>query len=579
MFNQRVSFQFLRAASLCSVVALSSLSINRPAVALPNSQLLEQMVVNSLGEDESTDTALAGESWLAKALLIAERIELVDDKAIALAGIAQGYAEQGDLETANELLSQSLQLVEQPAETESTEPEYTYNRPNVLNKIADGYIAAGEEAKAANVLHQSLDAISEVRGSTRNEMSSTEAVSKVNITTPNYRSLLEAIERYGEFGEAALAQPGLEKAIQISNANRDEFERSYGLGRIAIAYSQLKDATIADAGISTVSELLLTPDEATPPRLQLINRNSALIDIAEARARYGDSTEAIALLAPVLDFNSFYNLSKIAAVYRLLDDTVMAQSALDELVLVLESLPEPENRSDVNNRLWAIHNTAIAYIEIGAPEVAHSFLASTLPNLLESDNPEILFFLSQLANTYEQTGDISTQQALLQRAFELFAPDDLPDPNQLSAWQALGFEHMAQSYAQLSETAAPEQLALLLQIATDNDWDYSYPMYLAILSQAADQRGDVALMQQLHTNALNLLAPDENGIPRNDSSMMLNTLIMLAKVYGQTSETAVAIEGLQSLTQVADSLAMSSGSTEFRQQELLSAISIAYASL
>ena len=571
MFKRCGSFQFFRAASMCSVVALSSLSISRPVYALPNSQSPEQMVVISLGKDESADAALAKASRLAKALSIAERIERVDDKAIALAGIAQGYAEQGDLGTAHELLSQSLQLVEQPAETESAEPEDSHNqpkvnqpkvnRPKVLNKIADGYVAAGEEARAADVLLQSLESVGEIRSRTQ-----------------NYRYFLDAIERYGAFSEAALAQPGLEKAVQLSNATKDGFRRSYGLGKIAIAYSQLEDAAIADAGISTLSNLLFTPDEAAPPRLQLINRNSALLDIAEARARYGDSTEAIALLAPVLDSNSFFNLSKIASVYGLLNDTAMAKSALDELVLRIESLPAPENRSDANNRLRAINNTAIAYIELGAPEVAHSFLTSTLPNLLESDNPEILFFLGQFAKTYELTGDISTQQALLQRAFKLFSPSDLPEPNQMNAWQALAFENITQSYAQLSEETAPEQLALLLQTATDNDWDYSYPMYLAMLSQAADQRGDVALMQQLHTKALNLLAPDDNGIPRNDSNMLLDTLIMLAEVYGQTSETAVAIEGLQSLTQVADSLASSSGSAEFRQQELLSAIALAYAS-
>ena len=571
MFKRCVSFQLFRAASMCSVVALSSLSISRPVYALPNSQSPEQMVVISLGQDESADAALAKASRLAKALSIAERIERVDDKAIALAGIAQGYAEQGDLGTAHELLSQSLQLVEQPAETESAEPEGSHNqpkvnrpkvnRPKVLNKIADGYVATGEEARAADVLLQSLESVGEIRSRTQ-----------------NYRYFLEAIERYGAFSEAALAQPGLEKAVQLSNATKDGFRRSYGLGKIAIAYSQLEDAAIADAGISTLSNLLLTPDEAAPPRLQLINRNSALLDIAEARARYGDSTEAIALLAPVLDSNSFFKLGKIASVYGLLNDTAMAKSALDELVLRIESLPAPENRSDANNRLRAINNTAIAYIELGAPEVAHSFLASTLPNLLASDDPEILFFLGQFANAYELTGDISTQQALLQRAFKLFSPSDLPEPNQMNAWQALAFENMAQSYAQLSEETAPEQLALLLQTATDNDWDYSYPMYLAMLSQAADQRGDVALMQQLHTKALDLLAPDENGIPRNDSNMLLDTLIILAEVYGQTSETAVAIEGLQSLTQVADSLASSSGSAEFRQQELLSAIALAYAS-
>lgn len=560
--EQRMSFQAFQVASLCSVMTLSSLSISRMAYALPNSALPEQASVSPFINNKSADATPAREALLAEALLVAESIERVDDKAIALAGIAQGYAKQGDLGRANSLLSQARQLAEQ-----IPEPGRSQVQPKVLNKIADGYIAAGDEARAADVLLRSLNSVGEIRSQTR-----------------NYRYFIAAVERYGRFSEATLAQPGLEKAVELSMAIEDRFRRSYALSDIAIAYGQLKDAAIADAGISTVSALLLTPNEAASPRLQRINRNSALIDIAEARAHYGDSAEAIALVAPVLDSESIYNLSKIASVYGLLDDTAMAKSALGELVLRIEGLPDSDNRYDLSNRLRTINNTAIAYIEIGEPAAAQSFLNSALVDLLDPENPETLPYLSTFASTYALTGDISTQQALLQQAFELFSPSDLSEPNQISAWQALGFEQMTQSYVQLSADAAPEQLALLLQIAEDNDWRYSYPMYLAMLSQAAAQRGDVALMEALHTNVFELLMLDDNGVPQNDSNMMLSTLIRLATVYGQTphgqtSEIAVAIEGLRSLTEVAERLASASDANPFMQQELLSAIAIAYASL
>lgn len=562
-----MSFQVLQVASLCSVVTLSSLSISRPAYALPNSALPEPALVSSLINNKSADSLDSREALLAEALSVAERIEQVDDKAIALAGIAQGYAKQGDLGRANSLLSQARQLAEQ-----IPEPGRSQVQPKVLNKIADSYIAAGDEAAAAEVLLRSLDSVGEIRSQTR-----------------NYRYFLAAIERYGHFSEATLAQPGLEKAVELSMAIEDRFRRLYALSDIAIAYGQLEDAAIADAGISTVSALLLTANEAVSPRLQRINRNSALIDIAEARARAGNSAEAIALVAPVLDSESIYNLSKIASVYALLDDTAMAKNALGDLVLRIEGLPDSDNRYDLSNRLRTINNTAIAYIEIGEPAAAQSFLNSTLVNVLDPENPETLPYLSTFASTYALTGDISTQQALLKQAFELFSPSDLPEPNQLSAWQALGFEQMTQSYVQLSADAAPEQLALLLQIAEDNDWRYSYPVYLAMLSQAAAQRGDVALMEALHIKVFELLTLDDNGVPQNDSNMMLSTLIRLATVYGQTphgqtphgqtSETAVAIEGLRSLTEVAESLASAPDANPFKQQELLSAIAIAYASL
>ncbi|MEL6816216.1 MAG: hypothetical protein AAFP03_15610 [Cyanobacteria bacterium J06598_3] len=300
MFKQRMSVQFWRAVSLCTVVAVSSLNIGRPASARPNDRMTEQALMSAWVESawvestwvksEGTEATPAKETLLAEALAVAESIELAGHKAITLAGIAQGYAKQGDTGSANDLLNQARQLAEQ-----IPEPGRSQVQPNVLNKIADGYIAAGDEARAVDVLLQSLNSVGEIRSQTR-----------------NYRYFIAAVERYGRFSEATLAQPGLEKAVELSMAIEDRFRRSYALSDIAIAYGQLEDAAIADAGISTVSALLLTPNEVASPRLQRINRNSALIEIAEARAHYGDSTEAIALVAPVLDSESIYNLSKIA---------------------------------------------------------------------------------------------------------------------------------------------------------------------------------------------------------------------------------------------------------------------------
>ena len=383
----------------------------------------------------------------------------------------------------------------------------------------------------------------------------------------DYKSMaLAGIARsYTEKGDFGKAGDLLAQALQILAQNGEpELNRSKVFNRIAVGYFEIGEK---ERAIELLQQSLASIGE-----VRASTRNyEYLLEIIDLYAKFGDTEAAIALIAPMLPTDSSYDLVRVASVYGLLGESDEARSALDELALMAEGLPESDDR------LGVVSKIAIAYAEIEEVDAARNFLNAALPDPL-AIYPELdeqgyaISVLSQLADTYGRLGDIETQQAFLERTFEFYVPNNLPKPNQLAAWQALLFGRMAQNYAQLSDERAPAAHALLLQIAAENNWDSSFQMYLAILAQAESERGEGALVQQRLTTAIAMLDTYEYGVYTSTRiGRTLRMLTTMAAVYGQMPDSTLKREGLASLTQAAHSVAYSAA-----QQKLLGAIALAY---
>ena len=533
--------RIMRRAALLALSGCLVLSSAIPAVAM--AQSLDAAVTERSKQSDDADS-VDNESLFTDALLSAEQVFYSDLKATALVEIASAFVTKGETQKAELLLQQATAL--------SVEGEHY----DVLPMIAKGYLKLGNPQAAIALLATSLEEIGDIR----------------SYRSRGYDTLKAAIDIYAEISSAELVETELQSAYQIASEIEDSFSRLRISGQIAIAYSALDSSEVANAGITRMEQLIREQDRSFP--------EPDLTRIAEAWARKGEERKAIALLNEIVEDESSspsdYIYRLVAPIYPLLKDTELAKEKLDILSQSTLSQIEKAVSEESENRYsgWAMVADVVAnaYIDIGEEQSAHQTLSSALSILSDADRSEYtLYPLSQFARTYGRLEDIPRQQEILQQTFEIYTPDDLPEPNQLDVWQAITFLTMSNNYALLSDELAPEKLAVLLQVAEENNFDTGYTAYLPMLAEAAKERGDTTLVTQLLDKAIRLVNRDAQRQYGAESSAQM--LAALASIHGELSDMEAAVEGLQRIRETARTLSESQ-----LKQELLSAIAQAYAS-
>ena len=426
----------------------------------------------------------------------------------------------------------------------------------LLSRVAIAYGELGEQPKALKTLAQA------------------EQIATENADTfYSYPSTVAEIASfYTKIGDTVAAQRLLEQAIALSHASSNP----YAIGDIAEAYSLISPGDIAEAGLTSLVELIEEADsplwekrapsvptqlieaygrlenEATANRglsrlldAQAPSSLDALIAYSVAYNQQNNTDAAQKLLAEAMesirnhredDGKIFFDIGKVAYGYGYLGNAPVAEQALAELVQIADSTrlfeamelsEEEELIASLRRMEYSLTSSsaiAISYSRLGNAAKAQESLAplkERFKALAETDLlASALLYLGPLVQAYGEIDDIPEQEAVLQIMF-----DAVPKLQELASYGItisdvtpgyLGITAIVEGYIATDDDAIAKERLQTLEafFKTIRFAEGGFSAQLNTLAAAAIRRGDDATAQRLLDDARQLIGtPEDQFLP------------------------------------------------------------------
>ncbi|MGF1567382.1 MAG: hypothetical protein ACFCVD_04825 [Nodosilinea sp.] len=356
---------------------------------------------------------------LARALSIAETLEVPSAKASALLDIAIAYATLEDGVAANTILDQAL------AFSETINDQY-FRADGMRNLVAAA--ATLEDGFAAKALLDQALALSEV----------------IDNSYFKARALRDIAAAAATLEDGAAAKVLLDQALALSNAIDDTYTSASAdaLRDITAAAATLEDGAVAKAFLNKALAFSEAIDD---------NKARALHDIAAAFATLEDEAAAKALLEQAAALSKTIDeplpkahaLRDIASIFATLEDEAAAKALLEQAAVLSKTIDEPHYEVSM------LIDIAATSATLADEAIAKAFLdqALALSEAIE-DPAEKSFALLTLATASTTLADGAAAKALLDQVLVLSETIDN------SSSKADMLSYIAVAYGQLGDTNA-----------------------------------------------------------------------------------------------------------------------------
>ena len=467
-----------------------------------------------------------------------------------MADISVAYANIGELDTAEEVLTRTLELVDSN--------EYSSDEEiGVLTSIAEAAGRVGESSTARKALAQAIES------------------PKLNVG--GYMDTVDALasiaEAAGRVGESSTAKKALAQAIEFAELNDYDISRKVSaLTFIARAAGRMGELSTAEKVLAQTLELTeLIEDEQYKIRLlSSVVKTASSIGSTSTSEEF--SKQNVELTESIEDDRSKARaLTYIAAMVHGIKEPLTAKEVLAQAIELAKSI---ENDTDTAHVLTHIAEAANG---IGELSIAKEVLAQAieLARSTEDDRGKA-FLLISIAEAANGIGELSIAKEVLAQAIELarsteddrgkaFLLISIAETANSIGESSIAREKFSQAFklAQSTEgngiyhrvlgsivaaadstresSTARELLIQAIELAEliDNDWDRAYA--LTSIAQSADNLQEPSTIEELLSRALRLAESTE------DSWQKVKAIENIAKAYIEVNNTTEAKKVLREI--------------------------------
>ncbi|WP_158535042.1 hypothetical protein [Acaryochloris thomasi] len=434
--------------------------------------------------------------------------------------IAIAYGDIGEVESARQLLQKVPRGLE-PADHSF----FIHHYVDRISELAPAYAAIGDVETATALI---ADAIAIISDSQAIRTTLGRSVHDSFIDALRGEATGELAKAYGSMKQASVAQAGLSTLTDLAKDNiRNEYQRSSALSKIVSAYGQLNEPAIASEGIDQISELAKKTDATW---LQS--------NIAKAYFQIGNQGAAYPWLKAVTLSDSSVYLEDAVKLYGQMNNKQLAEQQL------LALLPKAEKIERPSDKVRGLSEVAIAFHTLGNRDKAQQVVnLISLTASTELNPAEFILTLPHLANLYQQLELPLKQQETIDRLYTEFVETEHPTQ------KVFLFMLLCRLYPQVDNEAAPKYQNALLDYARRALTSADQAEFLGLVAAAVSQRGETEVALQITDEISQIImtypAEGNGGLGSGWG------FPMMAKVYTDIEDTQLAQQKLQQLTALA----------------------------
>jgi len=363
------SFEFYKKALIDIELILSKYPSSDIAVRLSSGEtLVGGFTLDQFRELETSfiEITEAEQNPFLSAICVSGGIRDYYEKAYTLSAIAVHFAEVGQNNSANKLLSQALDAAKMVGNSS--------DKDSALRDVSVGYAKIGDFAQALQI------------------------VERIKRARDKYEAMIKIAAEYIEIGQRKKAVQCLSQAIEAAIMIEEKFSKNFALNEIAIEYSNAEYFQLA----LEMAEKIKRED----------GKGFVLQYIARKYADAGFLTEALETAEKIKEANAkSLILSEIATVYAKVGQKEKAFQLLSQ-ALELAMIVGDQYRAGV------LADVAVKYDTLGQREKTNQLLSQALESAMKINDKGQSMILSSIAAKYYGLGQKEKATLLLSQALE-----------------------------------------------------------------------------------------------------------------------------------------------------------------